>query len=215
MISRDFHQDFFGDDAAACAGGVAYPAAESTLPGLAEAPTEPSSEGAFEKHWLHTLAHVLTEEIQELISAEKQVAAMLPRLAQAAADPILWAICQAEALQSVRQGQRLERMQALLGQQSDGRVCQQIENLVLGLEEIISENQPGRPRDLALVAAARKIKQFEIAGYCSARDFAQLLGLGAVVELLQQTIDDQTAMDARLGIYGEILATQSGQSEFR
>jgi ferritin-like metal-binding protein YciE len=127
----------------------------------------------------------------------------------------LWAICQAEALHSVRQGQRLERAQAILGQQPDGRVCQQIENLVLGMEEIISENAPGRPRDLALVAAARKIKQFEVAGYCSARDFAQLLGLGAVVELLQQTIDDQTAMDARLGVYSEILATQTGQSEFR
>jgi ferritin-like metal-binding protein YciE len=214
MTHLNLSQDFFCQDTAG-PFAVELRAPITTLPGLAEAPTEPTAPGSFEKHWLHTLAHALTEEIQELFSAEKQMTAMLSRLAQASDDSVLRIIYEAEAAQSAAHGQRLARVQEMLGQQPDGRTCLQIESLLLGAEETIAENDAGLARDLALVAATRKVKQFEIAGYGSARDFAQLLGLGPVADLLQQTLDEQAATDARLGLFGEILAAQMGVPEFQ
>jgi ferritin-like metal-binding protein YciE len=214
MTPPNLPQDFFGDDAAG-PFAVDLRAPITTLPRFLPEAAEPAAGGEFEKHWLHTLAHVLTEEIQELFSAEKQAAAMWPRIARAATDPVLWAVCQAETAHATAHEQRLERVQEMLGRPCDGRICAQMESLLLGVEETIAENHTGPARDRALVAAARKVKQFEIAGYCSARDFAQLLGLGPVAELLQQTLDEETTMDARLGIYGEILEAQTGAPEYR
>jgi ferritin-like metal-binding protein YciE len=214
MIQPNYSTDFFGEDAT---GSIAVElrAPVTTLPGLAEAPTEPTAAGSFEKHWLHTLAHALTEEIQELISAEKQVTAILPSLRQAATDTVLQIICEAEIAQSASHLQRLARVQEMLNQQPDGRICPQIESLLWGVEETIAENNAGAGRDLALVEAARKVKQFEVAGYCSARDFAQLLGLGPVADLLQLTLDEEAATNSRLGIFGEILAAQMSLPEYR
>jgi ferritin-like metal-binding protein YciE len=214
MNQPDFHPDFFGDDAAHSSAGT-LPAAEATLPGLADAPTELTAEGAFEKNWLQTLAHVLTEEIQELFSAEKRVAGMLPRLAQAADNSMLRIIGVAGAAQSASHCQRLEHIQEILGLRPDGRTCEQIENLLQGMEETIAENSAGLTRDLALAAIARKIEQLQVSGYCSARDFAQLLGLGPVAELLQQTVDEEAAVAARLGLLSEILAAKTGVLEYR
>ncbi len=207
-------QDFFGDDAAS-PFAVDLRAPITTLSCFVSDAAEPAAEGELEKHWLHTLAHVLTEEIQELFSAEQQAAAMWPRIGRAAADPVMWAICQAEFAHSAGHRQRLERVQEMLGRQFDGRVCAQMESLLQGVEETITENPDGPARDWALVAAVRKVKQFEIAGYGSARDFAQLLGLGPVAELLQITLDEKAATDARLGIYVEILEAQTGVPEYR
>jgi len=200
--------DYFGDDAASPPTMDQRLEQHPTLPGLAEAASETSAAGTFEQHWLHTLAHVLTDEIQELCSLEKMLAASLGNIGRAATDKIFRAVCEIQAEQSREQFQRLEQVQQSLGQQPDGRACPTMEGLLMGLQETIAENEAGPVRDERLVEIARKIKQYEVAGYCSARDFAQLLGLMPVAELLQKSLDEKTAMEARLGNIAELFGAR-------
>ncbi|HVU37279.1 MAG TPA: DUF892 family protein [Opitutales bacterium] len=196
--------DYFGDDAAPrweAAGNAPLTA----LPGLAEAPSEPTAEGSFEKHWLRTLAHVLTEEVQELYSAEKLLGEVLPMMALASADPVLRATCEVHLEHTSEHLRRLECVQEILGLAADGRNCLTMEGLLIGLRETIEENRPGPSRDRALVEAARKIKHFEVAGYCGARDFAQLLGLAPVVEILQKTLDEESTLEAKFANLEELM----------
>jgi len=191
------HPDYFGDDAAHPRGLTSAFESVGLLPGLAEAPIESSPEGSFEKHWLHTLAHVLTEETQELYSAEKQLAEILPKMTLACTDPILRAVCEANLDQAREHFRRVESVQQMLGLAPDGRTNQTMEGLLVGLLETIAENRPGSSRDAALIAVVRKIKHFETAAYCSARDFAQLLGLVPVTTALQKSLDEETTLEAK------------------
>lgn len=204
MSLSENYRDYFGDDAAP-RWSSAVEAADVTLPGLAEAPSEPTPEGSFEKHWLRTLAHVLTEEVQELYSAEKMLGDTLPMMALASADPILRATCEVHLEHTAEHLRRLEQVQQMLGLAGDGRTCLTMEGLLIGLREIIEENRPGPSRDRALVDVARKIKHFEVAGYCGARDFAQLLGLAPVVEILQKTLDEESTLEAKFANLEELM----------
>jgi ferritin-like metal-binding protein YciE len=197
MNLPESYPDYFGDDAANSRGFPPTLEETNPLPGLAEARQETSPEGSFEQHWLHTLAHVLTEEIQELHSAEKMLDAALPAMTEACADPILRAVAEINRDLAHTQAQRLEAVQQMLGRVCDGRTNLAMEGLLVGLHEMIEENRPGQSRDACLVGVARRIKHHEIAAYCSARDFAQLLGLAPVAELLQKTLDEETTLEAK------------------
>ncbi len=207
MPQPNIQFDYFGDDAASPPTMDHHPE-HGVLPGLAEAANETTAAGTFEQHWLHTLAHVLTDEIQELYSSEKMLAAALDTMARAAADKVFRTVCEIQSEQCREQLRRLEEVQQSLGQQPDGRACLTMEGLLMGLQETIAENEAGPVRDGRLVEIARKIKQFEVAGYCSARDFAQLLGLMPVAELLQKSLDEETMMDGRLGNIAELFGAR-------
>jgi len=185
------------------------------LPGLAEAPAEPTPEGSFEKHWLKTLAHVLTEEIQELYSSEKMLGAIAPQIADAASGKILRAFSEHDTEQNREHLNRLAQIQQMLGLAADGRVCLSMEGMILGLQETVQENRRGRDLDERLVGVLHRIKHFEVSTYCGARDFAQLLGLEPVVILLQKTLDEELAMETRLANYLEMIIASSGESKWR
>ncbi len=53
-------------------------------------------------------------------------------------------------------------------------------------------------RDAWLIATAQRIEHLEIANYGTARTYAELLGHTYAAQLLQQTLDEERAADARL-----------------
>jgi ferritin-like metal-binding protein YciE len=53
-------------------------------------------------------------------------------------------------------------------------------------------------RDAALIAAAQRVEHYEMAGYGSARTFAEQLGLPDLAELLQSTLDEEGETDEKL-----------------
>jgi len=175
------------------------------LPGLAEAPSEPTHAGVFEQHWLRTLAHVLVEEVQELHCVEQLQNDHLGPAAVAATEPILRYLYQMHARQTRDHLQKLDQVHQMLGLSPDGRVNLDMEGLIIGMKETIKENAPGRARDLSLLAATLKIKQREVTGYCNARDYAQLLGLEPVAAVLQATLNEETALLERFTALNTLL----------
>ena len=65
-------------------------------------------------------------------------------------------------------------------------------------EELLKENAEPEVLDAGLIAAAQRVEHYEIAGYGTARTFAQRLGRQDAARLLQETLDEEAATDKKL-----------------
>jgi ferritin-like metal-binding protein YciE len=73
-----------------------------------------------------------------------------------------------------------------------------MEGLISEGSDVISADGEPEAKDAALIAAAQRVEHYEMAGYGCARTFAQRLGHTSVAELLQETLDEEKAADAKL-----------------
>lgn len=70
-------------------------------------------------------------------------------------------------------------------------------------EETIRTTSDLNVKDGALIAAARRVQQYGIAGYGTACKIAQQLGLIEAASLLQQTLNEEVAADLELNQIAE------------
>lgn len=63
---------------------------------------------------------------------------------------------------------------------------------------MIKEDAEDEVRDAGLISAAQRVEHYEIAGYGTARTYAELLGDDKGAELLQETLDEESATDEKL-----------------
>jgi len=64
--------------------------------------------------------------------------------------------------------------------------------------KLLKEDADPSLRDVLLISAAQRVEHYEIAGYGSARTYAQLLGDEEAAETLQLTLDEEAETDERL-----------------
>jgi ferritin-like metal-binding protein YciE len=97
--------------------------------------------------------------------------------------------------------EHLKRLQASMKdlQLSAGRhKCKAMEGLIAEVEEILQADALDSVRDAALIGAAQRVEHYEIAGYGTARTYAEMLGHADAAQLLQQTLDEEKETDELL-----------------
>jgi ferritin-like metal-binding protein YciE len=94
--------------------------------------------------------------------------------------------------------QRIEQIFKTLGEQPTGKKCKAMEGLVKEGAETIDEDFEGEAMDAALIGAARRVEHYEIAAYSTVIKFAELLGNDEAAQLLEQTLEEETATDEKL-----------------
>lgn len=144
---------------------------------------------------LISLNVLLTQEIKDLHSAESQLVKALPKMAKAASDADLKAGFKTHLDETKVHVERLDQIAAILGVSPRGKVCKAMKGLVEEGAETIEEEGDPVIKDLALIAAAQRVEHYEISGYGSARALAEALKLDEVVDLLQMTLDEESATD--------------------
>ncbi len=147
---------------------------------------------------LNSLETLLAQEIKDLYSAETQLVKALPKMAKAATDATLKKGFETHLGETNVHVERLEKVAEMMGITPRGKACKAMKGLVEEGSEVISEDGEDKMKDLALIVAAQKVEHYEIAGYGSARAFAQQLGLREVATLLQTTLDEEGATDKKL-----------------
>jgi ferritin-like metal-binding protein YciE len=65
-------------------------------------------------------------------------------------------------------------------------------------QEAIDLEAPDAIRDACLIGAAQRVEHYEMAAYGTARAFAATIGEDEVVDLLQQTLDEEGETDKKL-----------------
>ena len=147
---------------------------------------------------LTSLNVLLIQEIKDLYSAENQLVKALPKMAKAATDSALRNGFKAHLEETKVHAERLDQIATILGVSAKGKVCKAMKGLVEEGAETIGEEGDPVIKDLALIAAAQRVEHYEISGYGTARAIAEALKLDDVVDLLQLTLDEESATDLTL-----------------
>ncbi|MDB5339851.1 MAG: hypothetical protein JWN70_5470 [Planctomycetaceae bacterium] len=165
---------------------------------------------------METLQDLLENELQDVYSAETQLVKALPKLAKKATSESLKQAFLSHLEETVGQVARLEEIATLMGVKMTGKTCKAMEGLIKEGAEILEEEGNAAVIDAALIGAAQRVEHYEIAAYGTAKAFAEHLGLTEVADLLDATLEEESAADETLsGIsLDEILpSTNSGDSE--
>jgi len=133
---------------------------------------------------LNSLKDLYVHKLKDLYSAEKQLIKAIPKMEKAAKNKELATGFQEHLEQTKEHAQRLERLLSSLGQSTRGPKCQGMAGIVAEGAEMIEEEGNDEVKDAGLIAAAQRVEHYEMAGYGTARTYAELLGDNEGVKLL-------------------------------
>jgi ferritin-like metal-binding protein YciE len=147
---------------------------------------------------LNSLDDLLVMELEDLYDAEKRLCDVLPKMAEAATSPSLKQAFHEHSQQTRRHVSRLEEVFSRLGRSASRETCDAMKGLIKEGSEIIDATGDADVKDAALIGAAQRVEHYEIAGYGTARTFAEHLGHPEIVRTLQMTLDEESKTDALL-----------------
>ena len=147
---------------------------------------------------LQTLDDVLRDQVKDLLSAERQLVAALPKVAQAAHTPELKNAISEHLEETRGHVERLEQVTGMLGMDSAATTCKAMQGLVAEGEEVLGKTGDPVAKDAAIIAAAQRIEHYEIAAYGTARTLAGELDHRDAEKLLSETLDEESAADKLL-----------------
>jgi ferritin-like metal-binding protein YciE len=147
---------------------------------------------------LNTLEDLYVHELKDLFSAEQQIIKALPKMAKAASSKELAAGFQEHLEQTKGHAQRLEKILSSRKQTTRGPKCKGMEGVIAEGAEMIAEEADVEVKDAGLIAAAQRVEHYEMAGYGTARTYAELLGDKEGAELLALTLEEERQTDQKL-----------------
>jgi ferritin-like metal-binding protein YciE len=147
---------------------------------------------------LNTLEDLYVHELKDLFSAEQQIIKALPKMAKAASSKELAAGFQEHLEQTKGHAQRLEKILSSRKQTTRGPKCKGMEGVIAEGAEMIVEKADVEVKDAGLIAAAQRVEHYEMAGYGTARTYAELLGDKEGAELLALTLEEERQTDQKL-----------------
>jgi len=165
---------------------------------------------------LASLDKVLEDELKDLYSAENQLLKALPRMVKKASTPSLKEAFTSHLEETKGQVERLQKIGTILGIKLTGKVCKAMQGLVEEGKEVLEEESDNKALiDVMLIGAAQRVEHYEIAGYGTARAIAEKLGRGEVAQLLQESLDEESAADEKLTAIseGEVLAAAASPTK--
>jgi len=164
---------------------------------------------------LSTIGKLFEDQLKDIYSAETQLVKALPKMAKKASSPGLRDAITSHLEETKHQVERLDQIGQFLGIALTGKKCKAMEGLIEEGAEVLEAKGPEPVIDAALIVAAQRVEHYEISAYGSARTFALKLGHEDAVELLQATLDEESAADEKLTSLceEEILPAAAGVEE--
>ena len=145
-----------------------------------------------------TVAKLLEDQLKDIHSAETQLVKALPKMAKKASSPALKDAITGHLEETREQVERLDQIGQTLGIKLTGKKCKAMEGLIEEGSEVLEAEGPGPVLDLALIAAAQRVEHYEISAYGTAIALAKQLGHEEAVELMGETLDEESAADLKL-----------------
>ncbi|GAA5481251.1 ferritin-like domain-containing protein [Haloferula sargassicola] len=138
------------------------------------------------------------DQLRDLYSAETQLIEALPKMVLKASNSDLKDAFSDHLEETRGQKSRLEEICARHGIAPEGETCDAMKGLVKEAEKHGEETPGGPVRDAVLIASANRVEHYEIAGYGTAKCYADILGFDEDVKQLDETLDQEGAADKKL-----------------
>ncbi len=154
--------------------------------------------GLFGSKEFNTLEDLFCHQLEDLYDAETRLTKALPKMEEAAHTPALKNAFKHHLQETQNHVHRLEQIFKQLGKEPQRETCPAMKGLIAEGEQMVQSKGDDKVRDAALIAAAQRVEHYEMSGYGTARTFAQQLGHTQAVQLLDATLEEEKATDAKL-----------------
>jgi ferritin-like metal-binding protein YciE len=154
--------------------------------------------GLFSSIEFKSLDDLFFMELKDLYDTEHRLIDALPKLAGKATSPELKRAFQNHLRETEKHVDRLESIFERIGQKAERKKCDAIIGIIKEGDEILDAEGDRQVIDAALIAAAQRAEHYEMAGYGTARAFAQQLGNNYAAELLEETLNEEKGADQKL-----------------
>ncbi len=165
---------------------------------------------------IESLEQLFEEELRDIYDAEKQLVKALPKMAKAASSEELREAFNEHLEVTREQVRRCEQIFEALGIKAKSKPCTGMRGIVEEGREVMQEDASDEMMDAALTGAGRRVEHYEMSAYDSARALAEKLGREDVVDLLQQTLEEEQEADQKLSTIAQSLLEnlpESGEEE--
>jgi ferritin-like metal-binding protein YciE len=153
------------------------------------------------------------DTLKDIYFAEKKILTALPKMAKAAQNEDLKAAFEKHEGETEGQVQRLEQVFSEIGEKPQGKTCDAIMGILDEGKEIMDEYKGSPALDAGLLSAAQAVEHYEISRYGTLRAWAEELGHSNAAQLLQETLDEESATDEALTEIAMSVVNQQAQSE--
>lgn len=140
---------------------------------------------------LDSLEKLYVHELKDLHSAETQLLEAIPKMQEAASSKELKDAFAHHLNETKTHVSRLDSIFKALEFEPGGHRCSAMEGLIKEGESLIKSDISPKVLDAGLVAAAQRVEHYEIAGYGTARAYAEKLGHHEAADILQQTLNEE------------------------
>jgi len=145
------------------------------------------------------LREFFTDQLEDLLWAEKKLVKTLPKMQEAATSAELKEAFGNHLNQTQNHVSRLEQVFGIIGETVDATKCPAMAGIVDEGEDIIDETEEGTAqRDVGLIFAGQKAEHYEIATYGGMVTLAKTLGYDDAADILSQTLAEEKEADMLL-----------------
>jgi ferritin-like metal-binding protein YciE len=158
--------------------------------------------GLFTKD-IKTMNDLFVHQLQDIYYAENQLIKALPKMADKASDGMLKQGFLTHLDETRVHVERLEQVFKMHNAEVKAVTCPAIDGIIKEAEETAGEVEDKSVLDAALINAAQAAEHYEIVRYGSLVAWAKQLGRDDCASILQKTLDEEKATDAKLNKLAE------------
>jgi len=156
----------------------------------------------------NSLQELYVEQLQDLYSAERQIIKALPKMIEATQSDELSSALKEHLEVTKNQANRIETICQELGEDPENEKCKGMEGVLKEGSDLVKDVAE-EVRDAAIIAAAQRVEHYEMAGYGTARTYANLLGFEEAASMLEQTLEEEKEADQTLSDLAEELNVEA------
>ncbi len=135
---------------------------------------------------------------------QKLVEKGIPKMIESASSSELRQALEQHLQETRNHVRRLEQVFGIIGAEPKTEDNDIIDEITNAAKDMISATEDSSPlRDAALIVGGNQVEHYEMAAYGSLVAFAQQLGQQQAANLLQETLNEEKAADAKLTAIGE------------
>jgi ferritin-like metal-binding protein YciE len=155
---------------------------------------------------IDSLETLLTEELRDILDAERGLTKVMPQAIEAARNDELQSALRSHLAETTEHVARLERALELLGAPVRAKACAGMRGIIEEMQDHLGENYDDDGlRDAQIIGSAQRAEHYEIAAYGTAAAHAALLGLDEVEDLLNTSLDEEKAANETLTRIAEMV----------
>ncbi len=147
---------------------------------------------------IKSLDDLFVHMLQDIYYAEQQITKALPKMIAKATDPQLKQGFEKHLSETRNHVKRVEQVFQMHSQPPKAVTCPAIDGILTEANEILGDAKDSDVLDAAAAAAAQAVEHYEIARYGTLIAWARELGRDDCASVLEQTLVEEKATDAKL-----------------